>query len=239
MHLDPRGNRRRPRAPLGRLAVLSLAFVACQFSGNTTDREPPSIEVDAPSEAACAEVTNVAGRLLPELEDQFGVRSRDLRIVVDLAATTETRGASTSSAGITLFPIGMSWVSGALGHELVHWLLHWHDSYWNTLPIVLEEGLAQLAFHKYSDIGISPDEPVLDAGTALSLTHEEYNSLEDQRPATYTGVLIAQRLGVSRLRGLAMRARAAGEVEIPSQWIIEALAEAWEADGRPSSRAAK
>jgi len=111
--------------------------------------------------------------------------------------------------------------------------------YWNTLPIVIEEGLAQLAFHKYSNMEVPVGEVVLDAIAALSLSHEEYNSLKDPRPATYTGVVMAQRLGVVRLRGLAMRAHEAGEKTIPSQWIVDALAASWQAVGTGSSPASK
>jgi len=228
MHLAQR-SRWRPGPSLGRL-LLGVVFVACQGHPTAADRPPSSISVEAPSEETRLAVAAAAARILPGLEGEFGVGSGHLRIVVDLSSTTETRGGSTSSEGITLFERSLPWLSGVLAHEAVHWLLHWQDSYWNTLPIAIEEGLAQLAFHKYSDTEPPLEEATLDAVSVLSISHEEYNCLQDKRPATYTGALIAQRVGVDRLRRLAMRAREAGETAIPHEWIVQALTEAWRAE---------
>lgn len=234
--------RRRSGASPGRrrtILLLSLMSLACQGHPTASDRARSSIAVEAPSEESRHAVLTAAARIIPELEEEFGVRSPHLTIVVDLSSATETRGGLTSSEGITLFPPSVPWLSGVLAHEAVHWILHWQDSHWNTLPIVIEEGLAQIAFHKYSATEVSLDEAVLDAASALSMSHEEYNGLENRRAATYTGVFMAQRLGVDRLRGLALHADEAGEETIPSQWIIDALVEAWEADGRPSCPASR
>jgi hypothetical protein len=119
----------------------------------------------------------------------------------------------------------MEWLPGVIAHEIVHWLLHWNVSYWNTLPIVVEEGLAQIEFHKNTNTVV----PIEEADTqnpawALDLTHEQYNASENRRASTYTGLHVAQQLGMDGLRSLALRAAKKNYETIPTAWIIEALA---------------
>jgi hypothetical protein len=143
---------------------------------------------------------------------------------VDLSTPGEKRGASTLSSGITLYEKALQWVPGALAHEVVHWLLHWRESHWNTLPIVIEEGLAQAAFHRFSETSPPPrnlDE--CDAANLLRIAHEEYNTLPDRRAVTYCGAAIAKALGLDRLRALCLRAKAEGFQTIPAEWLLEAL----------------
>jgi hypothetical protein len=121
------------------LAVL-VASHACRAPQDAT-----RTLVEAPSKAMRAEVEAAAMLVVPALEAEFGVSRGHLTITVDLSNPGEKRGASTSSSGITLYEKALSWVPGALAHEVVHWLLHWRLSHWNALPIVIEEGLAQEA----------------------------------------------------------------------------------------------
>ncbi|HEX6882312.1 MAG TPA: hypothetical protein VF530_02965 [Planctomycetota bacterium] len=164
---------------------------------------------------------------MPELETQFGVRCGPLTIKVDLSDPGESRGGSTSSSGITLFHRALAWLPGVLAHELAHWLLHWRKGSWNTLPIVIEEGLAMVAFHRFS----ATDPPSASLGDCdiagvLRLTHEEYNKHPDVRSVTSCGVAIAQDLGLERLRELCRRAHQDGLETLPVDWVLEALASA-------------
>ena len=179
MYLGPLLVPRRPGSLPGRpfsLLVAALVAVACRTAppGSGESR----IVVEASSEELRRQVATVAAHILPELEAELGVSAGDLRIVVDTASPAEERGGSTSSQGITLFSRAIPWLPGALAHEAVHWLVHWRDTYWNTLPIVVEEGLAMLAFHAYSNTEVPPDVPgELELAAALRLSHEEYNEI--------------------------------------------------------------
>jgi len=170
------------------LLLCALGFTSCRASHCPPIQERFQIEVEAPSEDLRLEVATAAARVVPELEEEFGVRSGLLKIVVDSTSSDGGLGGFTTSKGITLYPRAIPWITGALAHEAVHWLTHWKVSCWNTLPIAVEEGFAQLAFHKYSSTEI----PVSSFGSdeiahALQLSHEEYNALPDKRAATYAG----------------------------------------------------
>lgn len=215
----------RPKAQLGRHLVAWAVLLLC-FScrGLHAPAGSTEIRVVAPSEPLRAKVEAAAVLVVPALEAEFGVGRGRLTITVDLSNPGESRGASTSSSGITLYEKALSWVPGVLAHEAVHWLLHWRESYWNTLPIVIEEGLAQEAFHRFSET--EPPRFSLDEcniATVLGISHEGYNALPDKRVATYCGAAIAQALGREQLRDLCRRAQAKGFPTIPADWVLEAL----------------
>jgi hypothetical protein len=150
-----------------------------------------------------------------------------LRIVLDPTPSPTGLGGSTNSSGITLYPIAIPWILGVLAHEAVHWLLHWHDSYWNALPIVLEEGLAHLAFHKYTNTRVTYYSlSYLQIRQLLELSLEDYNAMNESRVAIYTGVYIVRLLGLESIRELLLRARDAGREKIPVPWIIDAMLKA-------------
>lgn len=92
------------------------------------------------------------------------------------------------------------------------------------MPIVLEEGLAYLVYHRYCNTEVacfSLSYPQI--RQLLELSHEDYNSLHDKRVAAYTGVYIARLLGLESIRELLLRARDAGHEKLPVPWIIEAM----------------
>jgi hypothetical protein len=208
---------------------LALVVVACQAPRSR-------IEVEGPTEELCREVTVIAERIVPELEAEFGVRSGLLRIVIDPVDSPRGYGGETDSRGMRLYPVSTPWLIGVIAHEVVHWLLHWQDTYWNALPFVLEEGIAYLAYFEYNDLEIPPssagDEEI---ARMLLLTHDEYKSLEEKLPTIYAATHVARDLGLQNIRELVLRARRDGYETVPVEWVIDALAKV--AEAREAERA--
>ncbi len=109
-------------------------------------------------------------------------------------------------------------------HELIHW---YATEAWDTLPYVIEQGMAYLvSFVLTGDFeGVAPPPEDRAFGLALSLEREEYSrfseEFEDELDAA--GVWIVAALGWKGLKSLAECAHAEGLKKIPPEWFEPAL----------------
>lgn len=174
------------------------------------------------------------GDLLPQIAAAFGDPVGDtvfVAVVPDCQSGQAQRSAAlSSSSGILVYDTDPGRIAGTLGHEIVHMVVHYRTSFWNTLPILLEEGLCCLV-----DYGLSGASEVVLEGYVPTSVVEHYLGLRlddlhaqegDDARATYRmAAYLAGLLGFDRLEALARRADSEGHAVIPTEWILAAVEE--------------
>lgn len=175
------------------------------------------------------------GDLLPQITAAFGNPVGGtvfVEVVPDCRSALAKRSpAFSTSSGIVVYDMDPGRIAGILGHEIVHVVVHHRTSFWNTLPIVLEEGLCCLV-----DYGLTGTSKVVIEGYTPTVLVEHYLRLRlddlnaqegDEVRATYRmATYVAGLLGFERLEALARRAYSQGHAVIPTEWILAAVEEA-------------
>lgn len=209
------------------LGLSSCAVFGTTNSVTTSGAEPfetcPVLQAEA--EKRVEELTPWVGQLLETTP------ANRIPVAVDLSRRPERNGgpgAISSRDGIELYVVDPELISGIVTHEIAHMLMRHQESDWNTLPIVLEEGLCYLleygmnGYERVTFRGSLPD-PVAEELVTMSLT--EFNAQEDDASlsAVFMSMYLSASLGLAGLQELALEAERAGHATIPADAILEAL----------------
>ncbi len=227
----PWSSRFRSRLLLGGLLALS----SCAASGRHGDRAQTRVHVLAPTYDLEREIARQVDALLPQIAAAFGDPELGTVIVAAVPDRDSEQArppyATSRWNGIILYDTDPDSVPGHLGHELVHLVTHFRISSWNTLPVVLEEGLCCLVGYGLtgaSEVEIHGYLPriLVEHFVNMSLRDLHAQELEDSQATGRCGTYLAGLLGFDRLEALTRRAHVAGHDVVPTAWILEAVDEA-------------
>ena len=212
-----------------------LLLSSCASIGQSGDGVEQDFHVVAPSVDLREEVTQLMGVLLPQMSTAFRTPVEGT-IFVTLTPDCESERvlrapAFSTSEGIVVRDADPSKLAGYIGHELLHTVVRYRASFWNTLPIFLEEGicsLVELGLNGVQEIVIEGYLPRAMVEHFLGLRLQDLNSLErDQHVGTYRlAMYVVVLLGFDRIEELSHRACEEGHAVIPSEWVLEAVDQA-------------
>lgn len=219
------------RAPGGGLVLAGLLFLSSCASGERCE-DRADFHVLAPSAELEGRVDRIMGDLLPQIAAAFGDPVGGTVFVAispDCQSGQARRSAAIStSSGILVYDADPASLTGTLGHEIVHVVVSYRASFWNTLPVLLEEGLCCLVDHGLT----GAREVVLDGYVPTSVVEhylgfgfEDLQAQEgDDLHATYrVATYLAGLLGFDGLEALARRAHEEGHAVVPTEWALEAV----------------
>jgi hypothetical protein len=212
-------------------AVLLLLIVGCSSVSPPFERDTTWGRVLAISEEVGNRTIEVVSRMDPKIRNLLGTGRQThptFDIGLNKSCTVEYLDGYTHSSGMVIRTVPPGWE-----HLLVHEMVHWHlVSYWDTLPYVVEEGLACLvSLDLWSKKTGTINPPVMnDLSKALNLTLDKFHSVkerETREELTLAGMWVVETLGLTKLRKLSKRAKEQDLQRIPAEWILSALPLPW------------
>lgn len=213
--------------------MVALALLtSCSSSGRLERGEQAPFHVLAPTAQLQRDASSIVAEVLPEISRALDVPVTAPVFVAMMpechSAQAKRANAIANSYGVIVYDASPEKLAGHIGHELVHTLARYRVSSWNTLPIVLEEGLCTLVGH-----GLSGAKQVVIEGYFPRPAIEQYLSTklgdlhalegEPLDAAYLAATYMAAVLGFSKLQELTQRAHAAGHATIPTPWVLNAL----------------
>lgn len=213
--------------------VALLLFPGC--ASHAGQGVAAQFHVLAPTGDLQRDATELTSKLLPQIAAAFGVPILEpvfVAVVPDSQSAWAKRAPAISTPyGILVFDTSPDQIAGHIGHEIVHTVTRYRRSHWNTLPIIVEEGLCTLVGYGLNgakEVALDGEIPAAVVEHYLRLELEDLHLLEgDERTVAYlAATYIAGVLGFDKIQELSIAARKEGHALIPTDWILEAMEEA-------------
>lgn len=226
-------------------SVLSLALLALTSCASSAfDRAPMTCETGSGTvrgfdREEVAEVGRLVSELCPRIDQILRPeRTEPVRLVVldtaaDPYAKAYTHEFVREGRIVDRFIVVGSEAKYLRGFIVAHELVHWSaDGAWDRLPLVLEEGLADLIASQLDPIGreaklydlarVPAAENFGEIEAALGVSRETWAALvpAERYRAYWVGYIVTNRIGVEGLRELCAEAEAEGLRTVPIERVL-------------------